>query len=166
MAQAQQERATAPATGTATVVVGCKLPHGLHLDLFEKRTINEVTMGGSKAVEQYFQTGQRVTLNGTASLPGQGPRAAMRNGFAITRGVPKDFWDRWYAHNKTLPAVVNGLIVAEDSVSRVADAAKERKNEKTGQERIDPKNIPILDPRLRVATSEDQKAKIAEEDEE
>jgi hypothetical protein len=158
--------AQAPVTGTATVVVGCKLPNGLIMELFEKRTINEVTMGGSKSVDQYFATGERFTLNGPAHKPGESAGCMVRSGFAITRGIPKDFWDRWYSANKTLPAVVNGLIVAYDSLSKTADAANERKAQKTGQERIDPKNIPILDPRLRMKTSEDQKAKIIEEDEE
>jgi hypothetical protein len=155
-----------PATGTATVVVGCKLPHGFICELFEKRTIKEVTLGGSREAEQFFPTGERFVINGAARKPGQEGGPMLRNGFAITRGMPKAFWEKWYEANKTLPAVVNGLIVAEDSVAKVSDAAKERKAQKTGQERVDPNNIPILDPRLRVKTSEDQKAKITADNDE
>lgn len=156
----------ARATGTATVTVGCKLPHGLICELFEARTIKEVTMGGSREVEQYFPTGQRFALNGPGHAQNEGPRCLVRNGFAITRGIPKDFWDKWMAANKTLPAVINGLIIAQANPQAVADAAKDRRAQKTGQERADPNNLPTLDPRMRLKTSEDQKAKIIEDSEE
>lgn len=91
-----------------TVKVGCKLPHGLHLDLNGKR----VTLAGRNATQ-------------------------LINGHGITT-VEKDFFEAWMATNKHHPAVRNGHIFAYEKEADTVAAARERKHEKTGTEGLDP----------------------------
>ncbi len=97
----------------ATVTVGCKLPHGLHMDLGDKR----------------------VTINGTNS-------AAIIGGHGITEGVDADFFDAWMKKNKDLPFVQRGLIFASEKKADIKAQAVEKKDVKTGLERLDPKKAP------------------------
>jgi hypothetical protein len=155
-AQAQ----TAPATGTATVTVACKIPQGFILKLFEKKEITEVTLGGSRTVKQFFPTGDEFRLNGSAHAQNEGPRCHTVGGFAITDGVPKDFWNQWLDQNRTLPAVQNGMIIAFDSAGKTVGAAKEGRTIKTGLERLNPHDLPVLDPRFKLQTADNAVAQI------
>src|ERR1700690_897792 len=93
-----------------TVIVACKLPHGLICQLYEQREFNEKTPGGSKKTVQFFLIpGQVYTLNGPAHPQNEGPRCMVRHGFGITSGIPKDFWEKWLKANESLPALKNGL---------------------------------------------------------
>lgn len=94
----------------ATVTVGCKLPHGLHLDVNDKR----------------------ITLLGVNS-------SAVIGGHGITEGVDKDLFDRWMVLNKDAAAVKSGLIFAHEKASNTQAEAKEKINNKSGFEGLDPK---------------------------
>lgn len=122
-----------------TVTVACKTPHGLILRGFRKTTVQVPVLGGGfrEAVE-YEPDGRRVTIFGNAAPQNGAPRTRVVCGFALTDGVDKDLWNEWIAANKDLPAVKNGLVFAYPSVTDTADAAKERKDIKSGFERIDP----------------------------
>lgn len=92
-----------------TVTVGCKLPHGIHLDIGDKR----------------------VTLNGAHS-------AAIIGGHGITENVDKDHFEAWMIMYKDHPAVKAGYIFAHDKANNTAAQAKERAKEKTGFEGLNP----------------------------
>jgi hypothetical protein len=94
----------------ATVTVGCKLPHGLHLDL----------------------NGKRVTLLGTNS-------SAVIGGHGITENVDKEFFEKWMSLNKESAAVKAGLIFAHERAGNAQAEAKEKKENKNGFEGLDPK---------------------------
>lgn len=94
----------------ATVTVGCKLPHGLHLDVNDKR----------------------ITLAGENS-------SAVIGGHGITEGVDKELFERWMSLNKDSAAVKNGLIFAHEKSSNTQAEAKEKVKNKTGFEGLDPK---------------------------
>lgn len=94
-----------------TVTVGCKLPHGLHLDLGDKR----------------------VTVNGANS-------SLIEGGHGLTQNVDKEFFEAWMAVYKDHPAVKAGHIFAHDKESNTRAQAKERAKEKTGFEGLDQEN--------------------------
>ena len=109
---------TAPVTGTDTVTVGCKLPHGLHLDIVK---IGEPV--------------DRHTINGSNS-------SRIVGGYGITEGVPRAFWERWLEQSKALAMVKNGLIFAHAEAASVISKAKDGAAEINGFERIDPSKPP------------------------
>lgn len=106
---------------TATVTVGCKLPHGFHLALHGEPDAS----GNRPELDRYTVAG----ANASEIIGGHG----------ITPGIPKDFWDEWLRRNKNTPMVRNGLIFADESAARVAGEANSRKENETGFEGIDPK---------------------------
>lgn len=95
------------ATGK-TVVVGCKLPHGLHLE----------------------HKGTRVTLNGTHS-------SRVLNGHGITH-VDAELFEKWLAEHNDYAPVKAGLIFAHEKEDNTRAEAKEKKNNKSGLEPLDP----------------------------
>ena len=118
-----QTHVTAPPSSRNVIAVGCKLPHGMHLD-----------------IRQAGEAVQRVTLKGTNSLTaGAIIRPATIGGFAITENVPKEFFEAWLSKHKEHPAVRNNLIFAHTQVASVQDMAEERSEISNGLDPIDPK---------------------------
>lgn len=131
----QQSHVTAPKVSKKEyIAVGCKLPHGIHMDI---RAVGMPT--------------ERVTLKGTNSLQ-QGAliKVSTIGGFAVTEGVPKEFFDRWLKLNENHPAVRNGLIFHHKQIASVIDMGKEReKDVSSGLDPIDP-NAKVKDAQGRV----------------
>jgi len=90
------------------LTVGCKLPNGLHLD----------------------HAGKRVTLNGTNSTE-------IIGGHGLTM-VDKEFFDAWYDAHRDYPAIKQGLIFAHEKRSATEGEAKEKIDNPSGFERLDP----------------------------
>lgn len=91
------------------IIIGCKLPNGLILELDDKRVI----------------------LNGANS-------AIIIGGHGITENVDADFWAAWLAKNKGMSFVKAGHVFAHEKPANVAAQAKERASEKTGFEGANP----------------------------
>lgn len=98
----------------STLTVGCKLPHGMHLDFLEPgRPL------------------RRVTIKGTNS-------ARVIGGYGITEDVPEAYFNEWMAKHQELPAVRNGLIFAMAKYESTVAKAKEMAKEKNGLEPLSP----------------------------
>ena len=87
---------------TDTVTIGCKMPHGLILDMTEP----------GKPSAKFVVRG-----NNSARLIG---------GFGITEGVPRDFWNAWLSRNKEMVFVKKGLIFAYGKSADVEAKATEK----------------------------------------
>lgn len=105
-----------------TCVVGCKLPHGLNVDLLVKK--------GDRKRGIPDET-QRIPLKGANS-------ARVLGGFGITAGVPKAAFEAWLLSKSRMAFVRNGSVFMVKDEASARDAARERKNERTGFEGIDP----------------------------
>lgn len=97
-----------------TCVVGCKLPHGLILEL--KTKDGEVV---------------RYTVKGMNS-------ARIFGGYGLTEDIPTDFMETWLTRNAKHPAVVNKSIFMHNSGRGAQARAKELREVKTGLEAIHP----------------------------
>ena len=123
------------ATGTDTVVIGCRHPLGFILRVHDKIERSEPVLGGGFRMEPQFRpTGHAITIYGTAREPGKDAKTMIRNGAALTFGIPKDFWERYKEENKGSPILENGILFEESSEARAADKAKEFKNMRHGLE--------------------------------
>ncbi len=132
----------AHATGTATVVIGCKVPNGIILREFKmvERTIRIHGMVSTEEMSQ--ETGNRFTVRGPALAFGQIPNIPIVGGFALTPGVPADLARTWFQQNSDSDIVRNNLIFFEDSVERAQARARELSSVRSGLEPLDPKNMP------------------------
>ena len=101
------------------VLVGCKLPHGLVLEILDPPTKEDFM--------QPRPNGNQLNLAGACSLYNQRTKKApMHFGYDITP-VDKAIWEEWYHRNKTLDCVRNGMIFVADTQQRAEGIAKERR---------------------------------------
>lgn len=98
----------------AKVIIGCKLPHGLVL-------------------ENPLNPNEKVTLNGANKALVIGSKHA-------TTEVDADFWKLWKSTNPKFPALANGAIFEAKDAASAKALAKETEKEKTGFEKLDPKD--------------------------
>jgi len=96
------------------ITVGCKLPHGIHMDIHRE--------GKPRT---------RFTLRGVNG-------ARVIGGFGITENVPKEHFDEWMKIHKDHPSVKQGLIFAHVQTRSVEDMAIDRKELKSGLEGLNP----------------------------
>jgi hypothetical protein len=129
---------TPRAAAVEFVTVACKLPNGIHLDVFDQFEYEENTIMGTRKSKRAVRSG-RVTI---AGIKRRTDDSRLVMGFALTPNVPRDHWEAWLAANKDTPLVVNGLIFAHRQHSSVQDMAKEREANRSGLEPLDPRNLP------------------------
>lgn len=97
-----------------TCIVGCKLPHGLHLDLRNR--------DGSTT---------RYTLKGANA-------ARIVGGYGFTDGIPTTFMEEWLKRNAKHPAVIQGAIFMHKDKASAEARAREGRDIRTGLEPLDP----------------------------
>lgn len=145
-------RQSAPATGTDTVTVACNLPNGHILQIYHIEEVETVLPNGRvfrENIATLDQSAGQYALNGAqldygALQGGSMPDyrvikgSAPGTGFALTSGIPRDFWDRWLANNANSPLVKNRHIFASSTEARAADEAREYKDFKSGFQGLNP----------------------------
>jgi hypothetical protein len=135
-------RTTTRAT-SGTVIVGCKIPNGLILQLSTmERTIEPVMGGGHRDIQIGRKVGPRYVVKGPAFPVGQVPRYLIAGGYALTSGIPEEFWNDWYAQNKDADYVRNELIVAHKSMEDAERHCIDNESLVTGLEPVDPTKPP------------------------
>jgi hypothetical protein len=143
-------RFSRPVTVGETVTVACKVPNGLLLRIFAEYTYMDPQQDGtSKPTKAYREIpNKRFAVKGPwAASAGQ---AYMRNnsavaellpgGYALTYGVPKDIWDKWYEQNRDTPLVQKRVIFATTSMAQATIDAKNERAVQSGLEPVDPDN--------------------------
>lgn len=157
MAEAQKS------TSSGSVYVGCRLPHGLKLQLTKPREeVENVLGGGVRKFVIHRRTGDVYKLHGIALQPGQVPSFPIVNGAAITK-IPAAFWAKWLEQNESLDVVKNRLVFAQSTMDSARSEAHELKKEKTGMEPINP-DKKARDPRMKGVKTVDKKENPDEED--
>jgi hypothetical protein len=127
------------------VVVCTNLPMGLMLQVFAETEQWAAGPFGGKMEKiwrpkpQSFRVkGNAVDISrvaaGTAELP------EIVNNYALTRGVPRDFWEAWLAQNHDMPYIVNNCIFAERDDASARAHARDLGKQSSGLERIDRSN--------------------------
>jgi hypothetical protein len=125
------------------VTVGCKLPHGLMLQLYRMEEHQEPVMaGGYRKVRRAVQDRPPVRLNGFARYLGQDVAHSIIMGTGITHGVDADFFAEWMLQNEDSDVVKKGLIFSQIKPSEIEAQARDHKSLKSGLEPIDPSNLP------------------------
>ena len=105
------------------VMVGCKHPHGLHLDVYDKAGVLT-----------------RVTVAGNAHVAGV-PSAAV-GGYGLTE-VDADHWKAWHEKYKDSSLVKDGIVFAGASVAAATKQAEEQGQDvKDLNPQLDPDKAP------------------------
>ncbi|MDI2091676.1 hypothetical protein [Commensalibacter oyaizuii] len=103
------------------VLVACKLPHGIYLDMGKQRIKLNGIMQSGRVEAPFFM--------------------APLNSVGLTK-VPRDFWEAWIKEHQDFEPVKKGLIFASDKKKRLLDEADEKSDVKSGLERLDPSQLP------------------------
>lgn len=101
-----------------TVIVACKLPTGLHLDL-----------AGPPP--------RRVTLRGTATPFGE-PPIIVQGGYSLTHDVDEEFMDEWMRVYASTELVQKSIIFVHSKVADARAHSRELAEVRTGLEPLDP----------------------------
>ena len=110
----------------ATVQIACKLPLGLLLEIIEPG-LRDFPLPPGKVVRLKGANSQLTDK--TVPIIGA---------FGITE-VDEEFWNAWYARNKDLKFVREGMVFMQKNVSGARDQAKEHAQILTGMEPLNPK---------------------------
>jgi hypothetical protein len=129
----------------ATVTVASKMPFDFTLKLYDFVESTEPVIGGGMRVVKVARERRDTKafiIHGNSFAQNQGAHQQIVAGYAITHGIPKAFWEQWHEQNKDADYIVNGMLFAHaESASTIAEA-KEKEDEKSNLERLDPKNLP------------------------
>jgi hypothetical protein len=128
-----------PQAATGTVTVACKLPNGLYLDIGRKGD----TAGFTRRFEVRGPAQQENTdmrprgrmPDGTMMLHHKQP-VVTPGGYALTSGIPEDFWLQWLEEHKEMEIVKKNFIFAMPRPADAAARAREQAELRTGLEPI------------------------------
>ena len=154
-ASAPRRPITRQATGTETVTIACNLPQGVVLQLYDVEETEAFLPNGRVIKENVCtlntEAGQwhvRGVVNRSALaavgagdiLPDdyrvvRGERPDT--GYALTPGVPRNFWEEWLRRNEDSPLVRGKHIFAEGSEQRAVGHARELKELRSGFQGLD-----------------------------
>lgn len=129
---------------SSTVTVACKLPSGIIMRLFKMEEMQEPAPGGTRTIKKARQVGETFQIRGVAVPFGVIPSFRIVGGYALTPGVPRQFWEDWLEQNEELELVKNKLIFAHEQQDYVVDKAKDQASIRSGLEPIDPDNPPKI----------------------
>lgn len=140
-----------------TVFVTCLVPNGLQMRLQEAVEVQVPKRdGGNELVKEWrSKPGAPVyKLRGPAVPAGPVKGFKMpdvEDGFAITAGIPVDFWSEWLEQNKLADYVVEGMVVAHDTHEGAVAWCHENYKLRSGLEPLstdEDKNGNLTDPRM------------------
>ena len=122
------------------VTVGCRLPAGLHCDIFRMEdTVEHLMNGSGTRTMKIARKAGRFTIKGTGRRVDD-PRIVY--GAALTHGVDADHWALWLEQNKGADVIEKGLIFAHAKQDSVEAQARTHENERTGLEPANPDALP------------------------
>jgi hypothetical protein len=142
---------------TATVTVASKFPMDFILKLHDFKTKYEPVMGGGSReykIAEPRMGAKTFIIQGNSFPQNKGAHQQIVAGYAITRDIPKAFWEEWLEQNKGAEFLVNGMIFAHSEAASTIAQSKEMEAEKSGLERMDPKEIH----KHGLATADDRRA--------
>jgi hypothetical protein len=121
----------------ATVVVCSKLPQDLELQLTTFREVRIPGRNGDVIERQGFKAGKTYFIHGTAYPAGQAPKGYPRrphdaDGYALTYGIPADFWNDWEEMNRETDMVRNRVVFAMPDVDAACAMAAENVDVNSG----------------------------------
>jgi hypothetical protein len=148
------------ATGR-TVTVACKIASGLALQLQTQQPRIVDTPKGPEKVMFWVKAGKVYYVHGpaypTSPPPGYPPAPLIVGGYALTPGIPADFWEQWLEQNKLADYVLppegaeHGMIYAMPSMEDAVAVAKEQSTLLSGMEPLSQdkdKDGRLIDPRV------------------
>ena len=131
------------------VTVASKLTMSFEMQLAMPRTARETGQFGSVESTVYIKQGMIHVIRGTGYPEGKPPKGFPKRpdfiedengGYALTPGVPAEFWNAWKEQNKDTEMVLNGLVKAQTDLDSLAADAAEHAHVDSGLGPLNPDN--------------------------
>jgi hypothetical protein len=142
---------TAPAVKTPSkakfVTVASKMPMNIELQLCAPRTARVTGQFGSVEETVFIKHGAVHVIRGTAYPELKPPKGFPKRpdmiedekgGYALTPGVPAEFWEKWLEENRDTEMVQNGMIKAQSDLDSLAADAAEHADRDSGLGALNP----------------------------
>lgn len=131
-------------TSGSTVTVACRLPNGLILRTFDMVDTTEVGPLQSRTIKMARYSGKQVKINGNSFAQNKAPQFGQldNHGYALTHNVPAEIWNTWKKQNHDSEVLARGHIFAHSEEKSVRAESTEKKDVKTGLERLDVRKLP------------------------
>src|SRR5260370_37042634 len=122
--------------------VACRLASGLILSIDEPFEMVEQTPTGPRSYTAHRRLEQTYETRGNASAwhpprLGDKPPPLLEYGFALTPGIPRDFWDAWLKQHHDADYIKNGFVFAHVKPESTKAESREKEKVVTGFEPID-----------------------------
>jgi hypothetical protein len=144
-----------------TVTVACKIPTGLALQLQTEEPRIVDTPKGPEKIMFWVKRGKVWYVHGPSypvnPPPGYPKPPLMVGGYALTSGIPADFWEQWLKQNELADYVVppegaeHGMVFAYATLDSAVSAASEQEKLLSGLEPLSQekdKDGRLTDPRV------------------
>jgi hypothetical protein len=118
----------------AKVTVACKMETGLRLRVFNMATSHEPVLGGGSREVKIARFAGEVWVNGVGKKIELAPKAEIVAGYALTHGIDRDHWAKWFADNEESDMVENQLIFAHEDPDYLRGWCREREAMRSGTE--------------------------------
>lgn len=130
---------------TREVIVVCKLPRGMYLQLHEF-VEQRVRRGGGivETEQQPMRVGKQHRLKPTVLPMGALPNYTIHRGFSFTP-VPADFWRKYVEQNPKLTMIEQGLLAGFDNEADARAYCNEFEDKKHGLEPLSQKDDPRVE---------------------
>jgi hypothetical protein len=133
------------ATQESTLHLKKKMPMDFVLRLYDFVKKFEPVMGGGVRefkIAEPRPGAKEFIIEGNSWAQNKGPHQQIVGGYAITRDIPKAFWDEWLEQNKESAYIKNSMIFAHAENASTLAEAREKEDERSGLERLDPNKLP------------------------
>ena len=136
--------ATLAKTGSSTVTVGCRIPNGLVLRLFDMEDHDEQLMGGGvKTVRRAVPSARLpVKLNGPARFQGKDAEYQILHGVGLTHNVDAEFFAESQRKNRRASYADPKMLFAQAKSAEAEAEAKDKRSLMSGLERFNPDKPP------------------------
>ena len=128
-----------------TVSVACKMPNGVILRLYDFVDSFEQILGAGGGMRKTQIARRRpipdVVLKGFALPRNNGHEAFdanVQHGCGLTHNVDASFWEEWLTQNADSDLIKNGIVFSQTKVETIKSEAKERAEQKSGLEPLNP----------------------------
>lgn len=145
-----------PSTGGSGeyVTIYSKLQQNLVLQLCQFETVDESVIGGKREIKVGRKFGETYVIRGVAEYRGLDRNnwtpPLLVHGYAVTRNIPRDFWEKWCAQNHDNDALNAGFLIAVTNDADGAAQTREHEGQATGHEPLSVgANQPVTDPRIK-----------------
>lgn len=143
------------ADSVQTVTIGCKLPHGMILEV-GYQVVAADKNGREYASVKRLPNYKRIRLNGWSDMDGSReaaragimlPPARLQPTAGITKDVPRDFWQEWKKNHAEMFRKLEekGVLfeAKDDAEARAKAIDSNAPSVKCGLEPLDPKKLPV-----------------------